>query len=373
MNTYETINLCLIFLFGGLLLIVLTICSLQEQQSKPLFLCQLLLTAALAATAKHPLFCLPAYACRMGKRNLLSLFLPSLLYGGIQAICSETTFPKLLFSMLLLLLSTLCLRGLETLTRNYIVAKKQSARAVSIAAVNEMYEKKLNQELTMKNYLADKTARLEERENISRNIHNSVGHSITAAIMTLEAADMLFDTAPEKAREKLNLAKERIHGSLASIRHAVRVLDEETTLVSMEDFTAQLLAITDNFCMDTTLQILNDFSHAGNHLLLPHEHAEFLTGALEELLSNGVRHGKATRFTVHLITDSGHIKLKVSDNGSSDFSKTNEEKKIRQGFGLKKLISYTRRCGGTASFENNAGFIAELTLPVYAKGEESHE
>lgn len=373
MNTYENNNLCLIFLFLGLFFLVLTIRSLQEQPSRPLCLCQLLLTVALAVTARHPLFCLPAYTCRIDKRHRFSLFLPSLLYGGVQAICRETTMPKLLFSMLLLLLSSLCLHVLETLAENYVAAKKQSARAVSIAAVNEMYEKKLNQELTIKNYLADKNARLEERENISRNIHNSVGHSITAAIMTLEAADLLFDTAPEKAREKLNLAKERIHGSLASIRHAVRVLDEETTLVSMEDFTAQLLAITDNFCMDTTLQILNDFSHAGDNLSLPHEHAEFLTGALEELLSNGVRHGKATRFTVHLITDSGHIKLKVSDNGTSDFSKTNEEEKIRQGFGLKKLISYAGRCGGTASFENKTGFTAELTLPVYAKGEEVHE
>jgi len=373
MNTFENINLCLIFLFLGLLLILLTIRSLSEQQSRPLFLCQFLLTAALATTARHPLFCLIAYTCRTGKRNLLSLFLPSLLYGGVQLIFRETTIPELLFSMILLLFITLCLYGLESLVKSYFTVKKQNARAIRITAVNEMYEKKLNQELTIKNYLADKTARLEERENISRNIHNSVGHSITAAIMTLEAADMLFDSAPEKAREKLNLAKERIHGSLASIRHAVRVLDEEAALVTIEDFIAQLLTITDNFCMDTTLQILTDFSHAGSNLMLPHEHAEFLTGALEELLSNGVRHGKATRFTVHLITDSGHIKLKVADNGNSDFSETNKEEKIRHGFGLKKLRSYTERCGGTAGFDNKTGFIAELTLPIYMKGEDSHE
>ena len=63
--------------------------------------------------------------------------------------------------------------------------------------LNEMHEKRLNQELTKQNYLADKNARLVERENISRNIHNSVGHSITAAIMTLDAADMLYDVMVE--------------------------------------------------------------------------------------------------------------------------------------------------------------------------------
>lgn len=369
MNTLEKINLCLVFLFLGLLLILLTIRSLSSQQNKPLLFGQFLLTVALAVTTRHPLLCLTAYACKTGKNTLLSLFLPALLYGGVQAIFKEHTFPEVLFHMILLLFATLCLRGMEALIKNYFTAKKQNARAVSIAAVNEMYEKKLNQELTIKNYLAEKNARLEERENISRNIHNSVGHSITAAIMTLEAADMLFDTAPDKAREKLNLAEERIRGSLASIRHAVRVLDEEATLVSLQDFTGQLLTVIENFMMTTTLQIQTDFSNLQENLQLPHEHAEFLTGALKELLSNGVRHGNATRFTVRLTGDSGHLKLQVSDNGTSDFTAANEADRIQKGFGLKKLTSYVKRCGGTAAFENRQGFWAELILPLFTDDE----
>ncbi len=369
MNLLETYKLYSCFFILGLLLIVLTIRSLSEQQSKPLLIFQLVLTIAFAAATEHPLACLTAYECRIGKRNLASLFFPALLHGGIQFITGEQIFPLILFSMLLLLAASLALRGLETLVKAYFSAKQKVARSVSITAVNEMYEKKLNQELTIKHYLAEKNARLEERENISRSIHNSVGHSITAAIMTLEAADMLFDTAPDKAREKLNLANERIRGSLASIRRAVRVLDAEATLVSMEDFLSQLQAVIDDFTMSTTLQIPADFSDIQKQLQLPHEHAEFLTGALEELLSNGVRHGNATRFTVHLSTDSGHVKLKVSDNGTSDFSKANEQEKIRTGFGLKKLVSYVKRCGGTTSFENHAGFVAELILPLLTNSE----
>lgn len=369
MNLLKTTNLCLFCLFFGLLLIVFTVRSLLEQPSRPLTALQLLLTLAIAITVGHPLACLLAYQCRINRKQWISLFLPSLLYGTMQAITREHSFPEVLFSMLLLLFSSFALRGLETLIKSYLSAKSKINRAVSIAAVNEMYEKKLNQELTMKHYLAEKNARLEERENISRNIHNSVGHSITAAILTLEAADLLFDTAPEKAREKLNLANERIRESLASIRHAVRVLDHEASLVSMEDFLCQLSAVIDDFTMSTTRQVFTDFSAIQKELQLPHEHAEFLTGALEELLSNGVRHGNASRFTIHLITDTGHILLKVTDNGTSDFSEHNMGERIQQGFGLKKLASYCKRCGGTASFENQAGFTATLTLPVYADRE----
>lgn len=369
MNLPDTIHLSLCFLALGLLFVVLTIRSLSERQSIALFFLQTILTVLFAAAAGHPAACLLSYECRIGKKNRCSLLLPSLLCGGIQFLSKNCAFPQILLSMLLLFAVSLVLRGAETLVTTYFSTKQKIAHSVRATAVNEMYEKKLNQELTIKHYLAEKNARLEERENISRSIHNSVGHSITAAIMTLEAADLLFDTAPEKAREKLNLANERIRGSLASIRRAVRVLDAEATLVSMEDFLSQLQAVTDDFAMSTTLQILTDFANIQHHLQLPHEHAEFLTGALEELLSNGVRHGGATRFTLRLTADSGHIKLQVSDNGTSDFSETNEQERIRNGFGLKKLVSYVKRCGGSASFTNRAGFVAELTLPIFADPE----
>ena len=225
-----------------------------------------------------------------------------------------------------------------------------------------MYAKKLNQELVIKNYLTDKTARLEERENISRNIHNSVGHSITAAVMTLDAADLMFDLEPEKAREKMNAANQRIRGSLDSIRQAVRVLDRENKYVSMSDFISELRAVTEDFMMDTMIKIHTDFGEVNLDVAILHEHTEFLTGVLQELLSNGVRHGAADVFYVTLTSDSKNMRLKVMDNGKSDFSESNQKERIEQGFGLKKIISYVERCGGRVNFSNENGFKTEILL-----------
>lgn len=251
---------------------------------------------------------------------------------------------------------------LKNWLESYLLAKSQMSKALSVMAVNELYAKKLNQELVIKNYLVDKTARLEERENISRNIHNSVGHSITAAIMTLDAADLLFDADPVKAREKMNTANERIRGSLASIRQAVRVLDLDSSFVSVSDFMSELTAVTDQFMMDTRIKIYTDFTNVSMEVEIPHEHTEFLTGALQELLSNGVRHGKADHFTVRLTGDSRHLKLSVQDNGTSDFSEENKKERIEQGFGLKKIGSYAKRCGGTVECVNENGFKTEILL-----------
>ena len=250
----------------------------------------------------------------------------------------------------------------QKLIENYIQARSQVSKAISVMAVNEMYAKKLNQELVIKNYLTNKTARLEERETISRNIHNSVGHSITAAVMTLDAADLLFDMDPEKAREKMNAANQRIRGSLESIRQAVRVLDLENKYVSMSDFIRELMAVTDDFMMDTMIKVHTNFGDVNLDVMIPHEHTEFLNGVLQELLSNGVRHGAADVFHVTLTADSKYMKLKVIDNGKSDFSENNQKERIEQGFGLKKMISYVERCGGRVDFSNDNGFKIEILL-----------
>ena len=258
---------------------------------------------------------------------------------------------------------------LQKLAAEYLSEKDKVIRMVSVTAVNELYEKKINHQLIIKNYLAERNLRLEERENISRSIHNSVGHSITAAIMTLDAADMLIETEPDRAREKLNTANERIRQSLSSIRSAVRVLDSDRKVMLMEDFISGLSAVCDSFMTDTNIKIRGDYNQADKEIKISQEYAEFLTGAVSEFLTNGVRHGGADVFTVVLTTDSRHIKISVRDNGKSDFSMENQKILIENGFGLKKIMLYADKCGGQTAFSNDNGFRAAITLPVM---EEEH-
>lgn len=93
--------------------------------------------------------------------------------------------------------------------------------------------------------------------------------------MTLDAADLLFDTNPEQAKEKMRFANERIRGSLDSIRHAVRILDSETQFIHIGDFIRELVSICDSFAMDTAIRIRSDFSSVESSLVLPHSIANF--------------------------------------------------------------------------------------------------
>lgn len=122
--------------------------------------------------------------------------------------------------------------------------------ALGKSALIELEEKRLNQELAVKNYLIDRNARYEERERISRDIHNLVGHSITASIMALDAAELLYDKDPIKSKEKMFIAKERIQEGLSSIRHAVRLLDDFRDVIYLNDFVNSLIVLFSKLMMD---------------------------------------------------------------------------------------------------------------------------
>lgn len=322
------------------------------------------------------------------------IYICSNIISYISDVPTGREVAKMLIFSLIIAAGHAILLALKAVIRQNVIRNIAAKERIMKSNINEMHEKRLNRELTMKNYLAEKNARLVERENISRNIHNSVGHSITAAIMTLDAADMLYDVKPDEARKRMNDANERMRGSLESIRRAVRTLDVETGTISVIDLKASMDAIIDEFVMDTEMKVdkiyempnktyVSDADKLSEDALpddnagvsgeeedrsveiqIPREHAEFLTGVLKEFLTNGVKHGNATEYVVLLKGDSAHISLVVKDNGKSDFTPENSRRRIENGFGIKKIISYVERCGGKAAFTNENGFRSEVELPI---------
>lgn len=294
---------------------------------------------------------------RIGMGILLFLFVQLVIYRSMApAVCILYKL-SLAFSFLLLALLYGIMEQVEKKNR------KEKERVLA-SNISELHEKRLNKQLVMQKFVDEKNARLLERENISRNIHNSVGHSITAAIMTLDAADMLYDVKPAEARKKMQDANNRIRGSLASIRRAVRVLDDDNAELTAGELKSELDMIITEFLMDTGIEIYRNDTEMSDDIKLPHDYVVFLTGVLQEALTNGVKHGHANEFAVMLLGDSAHVKLVVSDNGDSDFSALNSKQRIDNGFGIKKIMAYAEKCGGKTKLENHNGFRLTVELPV---------
>ena len=243
-------------------------------------------------------------------------------------------------------------------------------KALTAAAVEALEQRSLREEIAKNQKLNENNARLEERERISRDIHNYVGHTLSAATVTLDAATMLVPSDQEKALEKIDAANSRVHEAISSVRSVVRTLDAEDDRIALDDYLESLEKMVDEFKSDTSYKVYHNFSQVKSKTRIPIQTASFLSSSISELLTNGVKHGKADLFVITFVLDENHIRLKVQDNGTGWGKITLNEKKLRlnNGFGLRKIRDYTENCGGSFEIESEDGFTVSLSLPF--EGEE---
>jgi signal transduction histidine kinase len=253
---------------------------------------------------------------------------------------------------------------------------KQLYHQMVSTALNEQKVKSLNREISLRSQVAERNARLEERENIARNIHNVVGHTITSALVSLQAYEVLKEADPNRAEGKLSATSERMHLALEEIRRAVRVLDAETEDISLQDFCSLLATEADKFSTDTEIKIVHNFAESHDkELRVEKRTCEFLHSVLTECLNNGIRHGGATQFFVHLTYDTSHIRLVVSDDGKGfeGLSVVEQKKRLENGYGLRKMKDYVQTHAGTFKVDGEDGFQVQVELPLVVAAEEKGE
>lgn len=194
---------------------------------------------------------------------------------------------------------------------------------------------------------------LKERNRIAREIHDTMGHTLTSVLMELEAGERLLKTDKAAGAEKIGLAKGQIRKGLNDIRESVGVLKKGQNVV---DFPASLKLL-----MDETAGLGDIFIRYEISDLPPlsefQEKAVFR--ALQEGLTNGIKHGNSSAFTFLLYYDSGQIRFHLQDNGTGC-------DKVVYGFGLSAMEQRIREVGGilliTSSWQE--GFGIDITIPV---------
>ncbi len=240
-----------------------------------------------------------------------------------------------------------------------ILSNRTSALMLNIHRVTQEVEL-----LELRNSMTDKVARYEEREKISRDIHNSVGHTITAAIMAIDAAEAIRGVSAEMADTKVAAAGERMRESLQVIRKSVRLVDSRDTSVSLGDLVKTLTICLRQFEMDANMRIRSNLGDIPADVLcmfISAEHARFLYGTTQECLTNSVKHGKASNVTLNMRFGGDYIEMVVTDNGFGQLPSKAEESK---GFGLKKIESYLKANGGYITCRSGPGFSVTIWLPI---------
>lgn len=162
----------------------------------------------------------------------------------------------------------------------------------------------LNRELVATQHLLSEASRQNERTRIARDLHDLLGHHLTALSLNLQVAERLSEG---EAKEKVGQGRALARLLLADVREAVSTLREEKEL----DVTRSLGLLAANVPgLDIELDI--DDSVEIDDV----EIAETLLRCVQEAITNTLRHAGASRCWIRLWQAGGRVNLDIRDDGS---------------------------------------------------------
>ncbi|MNV18725.1 Sensor histidine kinase DesK [compost metagenome] len=255
---------------------------------------------------------LPVYSLIMGL-PLFEALLQSLLYGG--------------FSMFVFVTS--------------LVARQQTQAREE--------QRRLNAELRATRLLLAESARVNERTRISRELHDLLGHHLTALSLNLEVAGHITEgQAQEHVRQAHTLAKLL----LTDVREAVSQLRESGAI----DLAAALRPLTERVpSLDIHLQVDEPLN------VDDPERAHVLLRCTQEIITNAVRHAGARNLWIRVEKEGGNIVIDARDDGIGG-----EVDEILPGNGLRGMRERLAEYGGgfDVSARRGEGFRLRASLPV---------
>jgi signal transduction histidine kinase len=220
----------------------------------------------------------------------------------------------------------------------FLAASEASAR-VELA--------RANRELRATGELLANTSRLAERERISRELHDTLGHHLTALSLNLEAASHL---AGDNALVQIQRAQSVTKLLLSDVRGVVSALRGEDpiglaqalrSLVSGVPTPQIHLALADDLAIDDPIR------------------AHTVLRCVQEIITNAIRHAGAANLWIELTRTGTGIAIRARDDGRG-------AKEVLPGHGLIGMRERLDHVGGTLEIatEPAKGFRIDAWMPL---------
>jgi signal transduction histidine kinase len=204
---------------------------------------------------------------------------------------------------------------------------------------------------------------MEERQRLAREMHDAVGHRLTATAVLLEGAARLIPTDPTRAVRMLETSRVQVRQGLDELRGAVSALHSE--LPGAQSLPEVLGALVDVFSQGTGAKVALDLAPG---LAEPEPDRKLvIVRTAQEALTNVQKHAAATRVVLALKADAGAWVLTCRDNGRGISPLPDDRGACCPGgYGLGNLRTRAASFGGTVELLAPAegGALLKLTLPA---------
>lgn len=197
-------------------------------------------------------------------------------------------------------------------------------------------------------------ATLEERNRIAREIHDSLGHSLTALNLQLETANKLLNTNPEKAKDFLIRAKELGSQALKDVRESVSKM--RSNPLQEQSLETSINVLIENFNHSTGI---NPNRQINIFYSIPRDISTAIYRIIQESLTNISKYAKATEVNLEITTAATNLYLIVEDNGKG-FDVTQNT----TGFGLQSMRDRTLALDGNFHIESLPGKGTKIMVDI---------
>jgi signal transduction histidine kinase len=242
-----------------------------------------------------------------------------------------------------------------------IVARQREHREQVEALAAELAE--ANRQLQDYAAQTEELAIIRERARLAHELHDTVGHTLTALDIQLELLARLPPGQAEQRQQAAGRARTLVKEGLADVRRAVQALRPAALeTFSLPEAIAGLVA-----GFEQTAQIQTAWQVAGEPRPLPPRLALPLYRAAQEALTNVRRHAPAAQHvTVSLHYEPGAVSLRVKNDGAALTPDPSPTGRGEQGYGLRGLHERAEALGGTfhAGPDGAGGFQLEMLVPV---------
>lgn len=196
-----------------------------------------------------------------------------------------------------------------------------------------------------------------ERNRVAQEIHDSLGHSLTALIMHLDFLEKIIEKDAQKSKELVIKTQDMARNSMKEVRKAVHALKEASKTGGLIDSINELKG---NLEISQGIEI--HYNIEGNIEEISPDLKNVLYRTIQESFTNGIKHGKATKFGVKLCISERTLRLEVIDNGQGCSS-------VKEGNGLQGIKSRIMILDGEVSYISNreAGFALSISIPLEEK------
>jgi len=220
---------------------------------------------------------------------------------------------------------------------------------VGLSTLMDLRMRQSRNQLLRKQEEVEHMARIAERERISRDLHDLLGHSLSLIALKAELARKLAGRDPEACAREIADIETSARTALAEVRTAVTGYRESGLAQALASARASLQAA--DVALDERVERIA-LAPAAEHVVAL---------AVREAVTNIVRHAGASRCTLSLSREHDQAVLRVHDDG-----RLRNTEELRHGNGLAGMHERVAALGGRLKLAAGDGLALELQVPLGA-------